>query len=394
MNDKRERSVKKPPQANARKTSQRSSDTTGSQPPCGARPAAGTNGAPQRSGAARGNVRGAKKKGGLPSEKGPASKAPQKRRTPRSPSPSPSSAASTTARVPRTGTASGRPSGAAAPQRKAGAAKRHKYRGGNYILYYMLAGVVIITVLAILANTVLFRCKQIVVSGNARYSAEEIAAVSGIALNNNLLHINTHSAEESIVAGLSYIDSATVKKSFPTGISISVVEAEKWFCVEDGGVTAAVSRGGKIVEHCPADGIPVFKGYEPESMEVGARLSSVTEGKNDIPSVILRAIETAKLADVDEVDITDRFSMKMSIDGGRVILELATVADMESKLLVANTLITTEIGPSENVTILLSNPLQPTVRGNEAKPAPPSSDTSEPRDPASDDSGDTSVNGG
>lgn len=253
---------------------------------------------------------------------------------------------------------------AKAPQKpvvKSSARNRHKYHGGNYILYYMLAGVVVITVLVILANTVLFRCKNITVSGNFRYTAEEIAEQSRIELGKNLIHINARQAEENIVSSLAYIDAAKVKKSFPTGINITVTEAEKWFCIRQGNTTAAVSHGGKIVEHIAANGLTVFTGYEPESIDIGGWLRSKTEGKTNIPEIILGAIEKASLENVDEVELEDRFSIKMSIDDGRVILELGTISDMESKLIVANELIRNHIGATERVTVLLSNPEQPTV---------------------------------
>lgn len=384
MNDKRERSAKKPAQANNRKPAQRTASARPQQP-LGERPTVGINGTHPRSGmngapnAPRSSDRNMGKKRVPPAAANKANsgkKAPPKRQARQAkgrPVPSEADRRHSGA-VPR-------------KQTRGGSAKRHRYHGGNYTLYYMLAGVVIITILAILANTVLFKCKQIVVSGNARYSAEEIAAASGIELGNNLLHINAKRAGESIVAGLPYVDGAQVKKSFPTGIDITVEEAEKWYCIREGGTTAAVSRRGKIVEHSAADGLTVFTGCEPKSLAVGEWFSSETDGKDDIPSAILKAIETAGLDGADEVDITDRFSMKMYVDGGRVILELGTVSDMESKLVVAKTLIASEIGPSEKVTILLSNPIQPTVRRNYDESEPEQNNSASADEPG-DNSGD------
>lgn len=249
-------------------------------------------------------------------------------------------------------------------------------------MYYMLAGVVVITVLVILANTVLFRCRQITVSGNIRYTAEEIAESSGIVTGKNLLHINARQAAESIVSSLAYVDSAQVQKAFPTGINITVTESEKWFCVRHGNTTAAVSRGGKIIEHCAPDGLTVITGYEPESVDVGKWLRSETDSKTDIPETILGAIERISLENVDEVDLNDRFSIKMSIDNGRIILELGTVSEMESKLIVANDLIRNHISATESVTVLLSNPVQATVHRNiEAEPEDPVSEPSNPSEP-------------
>ena len=225
----------------------------------------------------------------------------------------------------------------------------------------MLAGVVAITVFAILANTVLFRCNTISVSGNTRYSAEEIAERSMIEMGKNLLHINTHQAADNIVSKLVYVESAKVKRSFPTGIHITVTEAEKWYYIRQGNTTAAVSRGGKIIEHSQPDGFTVFTGYDPDSVDIGIWLKSTTVEKTDIPATILNAVEASSLKNVDEVDLKDRFSIKMYIDGGRVILALGPVDKMQIKLNVANGLIQEEIGPSERVTILLNNPEEPRV---------------------------------
>lgn len=262
--------------------------------------------------------------------------------------------------------------------------KKHKFRGGNYILYYMMAGAVALVVLVILANTVLFDCKEITVDGNVRYTAEEIIEHSGLQTGDNLLHVDSSRAEESLVNTLAYIDAAKVKKSFPTKLAITVTEAEKWYIVTQNGVNAAVSRGGKIIEHCQPDKLAVVRGYEAETMEVGSRLKSKTDGKTELPSEIFKAAEKSGLKNINEIDITDRFSIKMNIEN-RIFLELGTISKIESKLIVAKELIDSEIAPSESVTILLSNPEQVAVSPiNPAEPEPePEPEEPEDTDPES-----------
>lgn len=46
-------------------------------------------------------------------------------------------------------------------------------------MYYILAAIIIIIVLAVLSNTVLFNCTSIEVEGNSRYTAEQIIAPVG-----------------------------------------------------------------------------------------------------------------------------------------------------------------------------------------------------------------------
>ena len=71
--------------------------------------------------------------------------------------------------------------------------------------------------------------------------------------------------------------------------------------------------------------------------------------------------------------MTDRFSVKLSVDGGRVVLELGPATDVESKLRVAAAIIKEELGAEESVTLLLTNPEKVAVRN---KPKPPSTSSS------------------
>ncbi len=260
---------------------------------------------------------------------------------------------------------------------------KRRRRAGNYILYYLMAGVVIIIVFVILANTLLFNCSSIEAEGFERYTAEEIAAASGITTGENLLHIDAARAEENIVSSLAYIDMAKVTKKYPTRIIITVTEAEKWFCVYQDGVTAAISRGGKILEHCAADGLVTVKGFEAESIEVGEHLRSVIEGKNNAPAEIMTAAEKAGLSKITEIDLTDRFDIKILYDG-RITLEIGNITDIESKLTVGAAIIKEEISPTEEVTILLTNPEVVAVRNKNieqnTQPIAPPSETAEPTD--------------
>lgn len=256
---------------------------------------------------------------------------------------------------------------------KTASKKRRKFRGGNYILYYILAAIIVVIVMIVLANTVLFKCSEIEVQGNMRYSATEIIGRSGLKSGDNLLHVNVGEAADKIVNSLSYVDKAEVKRSFPTKFIITVDEAERWYALSQDGVKAAISRMGKIIEQGNTDGLTVVKGFDAESIETGKWLKSKTEGKDEIPQIVFDAAEKAGLEKLDEIDMTDRFSVKLSVDGGRVVLELGPATDVESKLRVAAAIIKEELGAEESVTLLLTNPEKVAVRN---KPKPPSTSSS------------------
>jgi len=252
---------------------------------------------------------------------------------------------------------------------------KRPYRGGNYTLYFILAAVVVGIVLAVLSNTVLFKCGTIEVSGTTRYSADEIIAGSGIKTGDNLLHIDEKKAAESVMNTFAFVDNVQVKKYYPTKIVIEITEAVNWFALVQDGKTNVISRGARVLGELPADGLVVLKGFEAQSLEVGAHLSSAVEAKNKVAEEIFNAAEKVGLEKMTEIDITDRFSIKITVDS-RVVLNIGSSNQLESKLRVAQALIEKEIGEDERVSILLTNPEKVAVESiqPERKPTSSSSD--------------------
>lgn len=241
--------------------------------------------------------------------------------------------------------------------------KKRGNRGGNYILYYIFAAIVVVVVFIILANTVLFNCSSIVVEGTERYTTEEIIERSGLKLGDSLLSLDEVSAEQRIVEAFAYVDKVDVAKSFPTKIVITVTEAERWFAAKHGSRYYIVSRMGKIIDEGEAGSLPVVMGFAAEQPAIGAQLTSAVEGKNDLPSQILAAAESAGLEGITVIDVTDRFELRVTVDD-RITLELGLATELENKLQIAKELIATEITATESVTVNLTNTEKVYVRDN------------------------------
>lgn len=261
--------------------------------------------------------------------------------------------------------------------------KKRGSRGGNYVLYYAFAAIVVIVVFIILANTVLFNCSAIEVQGIQKYTAEEITEASRIKVGDSLLSIDASAAERRITDAFSFVDACEVKKSYPTKVIIVVKEAERWYAVEHGGKTYTISRLGKIIEEAPAGSLPVVIGFEAAEPQVGGSLSSEVDGKNELPSELLSAAEAAGLTDITSIDITDRFEITVLVQN-RITLELGIATELENKMYIAKELIDNEITATESVTVNLTNTEKVYVRDNnmidnpvQVAPVLPESDTAE-----------------
>ena len=211
----------------------------------------------------------------------------------------------------------------------------------------------------------LFNCTSIEVEGNSRYTAEQIIAPSGLETGQNLLHIDSGDAEKRISAALTYIDMVDVSKVFPTKIKITVKEAEKWFLVSQDGVTAAVSRMGRIVELGSESGLPTIVGYDAVELTPGATLTSSENGKTQLP---LQILEKAEHCGITRVNLTDRFDISVDC-GDNITLQLGGIADIDSKFAVGAEVLQYE---QANVTINLKNPNKPSAKDKIVSAALPS----------------------
>ena len=107
-------------------------------------------------------------------------------------------------------------------------ARRRRYnhkrrRGSLSFLYKLLAFVLICTAIS-LALTLFFRIRSIEVSGNDRYTRQEIIDAAGVSEGDNMFLMNKYSAAERIRKALPYIETVQFRRSLPDGLSIIVTE--------------------------------------------------------------------------------------------------------------------------------------------------------------------------
>ena len=129
-------------------------------------------------------------------------------------------------------------------------ARRRRYnhkrrRGSLSFLYKLLAFVLICTAIS-LALTLFFRIRSIEVSGNDRYTRQEIIDAAGVSEGDNMFLMNKYSAAERIRRALPYIETVQFRRSLPDGLSIIVTECA------DGKAYLLCDTGNIVDEVTPA----------------------------------------------------------------------------------------------------------------------------------------------
>lgn len=131
-------------------------------------------------------------------------------------------------------------------------ARRRRYRRrntrGRFAAIYRLMIFVVICGAIAAALALFFKVDQVEVSGNGRYSTEEIIEASGVTVGENLFFLNKYEAAARITQELPYVESAKIGRRLPNTICIQVEECERALAVEHQGELWLMCYNGKIAD--------------------------------------------------------------------------------------------------------------------------------------------------
>ena len=138
--------------------------------------------------------------------------------------------------------------------------KRKRKRGKGRLgpLFKLLCAGAVAVALT-MGATVFFQVETVAVTGNSRYSQEEIIKATGIQTGDNLFRMNKYQIAHQVLQGLPYVEELTIRRALPSTIVLTVKEWDAVARVEAPGTSAAV----QTVPQAPAE--PV----QPDSSQAG-----------------------------------------------------------------------------------------------------------------------------
>ena len=219
--------------------------------------------------------------------------------------------------------------------------KRRRRRGSSGFLYKLLSVLAICGCL-IAALTLFFRVDTIAVSGQGRYTAQEIQAASGIQEGDNLLLLNKHSASGNISEKLPYIEEIRIHKRLPDTLEIEVRECTAPVAVVQDNITWLISAGGKsgrgkIVDQKDASAAAnyaVVSGCTLLAPSVGGEVVLASEfsvQQESLLSLLSALDEADMLGEVDGIHLDDLSVIRMDYLG-RFTVKLPYSADYATKM--------------------------------------------------------------
>ena len=247
------------------------------------------------------------------------------------------------------------------------ARKKHKNRRGRSRLGKVVQFLFVVALLGAMTvgATVFFQVEQVEVSGNARYTQEEIVACTGIKPGDNLFRMNKFAIQDHVLEEMPYLESILIRRKLPSTITVTVEEwdavaqllpNEGWVApeVEEGeeppvatDVSWLISVGGKLLEQAPAEDARMkITGLTALDAREGVQVSVPEEESGRLAAAVklLEELEQrGMLGDVSAMQVGStnmvleylgRYDVKMPLEGDfsyKLESLLAAVADQEGK---------------------------------------------------------------
>ncbi len=220
------------------------------------------------------------------------------------------------------------------------ARRRHsnRRRRGSFGFLYKLLSTLVICGVIVAALTLFFRVDAIVVTGEEKYTAEEIIAATGVEQGDNLFLLNKWKVDNNIKKALPYVEDTRINKKLPDVLLVEIVkECRTPLAVVQDGSAWMVSARGMIVEQLPAakaSAYGVIDGCKLLSPSVGTPIALATEYATQQSSLLalLTALDEAGMLDqVDGIHL-DSLSVLSMDYAGRFRVEMPYGADYALKL--------------------------------------------------------------
>lgn len=184
------------------------------------------------------------------------------------------------------------------------AAKRRRNRTrrsrGRFRALYQLLAVAAVVAAVAAGCFVFFRVETVTVSGNNRYSVDEVVAVSGVELGDYLALLDKNRIARQIRSGLPYVESVSIRRSLPDTVIISVSESSAAAVVETESGFWLINSAGKLLEQVSSTGAYAhIIGLSPIAPTAGsmAVLSDEAVIRWDYAMEFLRTLEEQEMLD-------------------------------------------------------------------------------------------------
>lgn len=194
--------------------------------------------------------------------------------------------------------------------------KKRIRRIAFYILLFVIVTVVFLTV----TFTVFFRVRDINITGNQRYSYDEIVAVLPVKTDDNLYSFKAEDAENAIKRAFPFVGSVSVSRKIPSHLNIEITETNAAMYIKIGSDYYLLSGEMRVLDRCadisdiPED-IIELKSSPVLRCIVGETASFVDTRTYDAVTELYKNIyDTDICSSIKSIDVTNRFDIYLQYE--------------------------------------------------------------------------------
>lgn len=211
--------------------------------------------------------------------------------------------------------------------------------------FSIFAVIAIISVL--LSLTVFFKMEKIIVTGETRYSQEEIINLSQIETGENIFLCDKAAASKRIVDGLPYVAEAKVGFVIPNAITIEIIEEVPSYVMGYSDGYYVIGENGRILEKTAENyyDLPIVQGAEITSNQVGEYANFSDKNMTSILAELVRILDAYDFDDITVIDVSDTANIRFVFDD-RITVVLGIPEDMSYKIKTAQTIINDKLDPN------------------------------------------------
>ena len=207
---------------------------------------------------------------------------------------------------------------------------RRRRRGRFSGLYKLLSALLILAAL-VAGCLVFFRVDRVVVTGNHRYTEEEIIAVTGVQQGDNLFALNKNEIARKILKELPYVVTVDPKRGLPDSLIITVTECEAVACIRAEGGLWLMNSEGKLLEQVSDSQLTEIKGVTALQPSAGTMLSLGEERAfklRDLKALMGALEERELLPQCGDIDLSSNSRMELTYED-RLTVYIPYAADFD-----------------------------------------------------------------
>lgn len=204
---------------------------------------------------------------------------------------------------------------------------RYRRRGRFRGLYWVIS-VLAVAAALVVACVVFFRINEVTVTGNQRYTAEEIVEASGIRTGDNLIALSKSRVAGNLIARLPYVESVSIDRRLPDGVAVTVTEHTAAAAISDGEGWWYLSEQGKLLEQVdqPGEVMPI-EGLIAQEPTVSSYVQVDPQEESTLEYVLALLTQLERLQMLPActgLDCTSAVSLELDYDIYRVKLPRRT----------------------------------------------------------------------